>query len=35
MLNQCKKDAEAAEDEKGWKLLLMLQQMRSGLIPEA
>lgn len=30
-----KKDADAAPEDQGWKTLYVLQQMKSGLIPEA
>lgn len=35
MLNAAKKDAETGPPDKGWKALLTLQMMKSGLIPEA
>jgi len=35
MLSSAKKDAEVSPDDRAWKLLLPLQMMKSGLIPEA
>lgn len=37
MLGACQKEAEGAgkDDEKGWKLLFVLQKMKSKLIQEA
>lgn len=35
MLDAAGKDSEQAPSEKGWKSLLMIQKMKSGLIPEA
>jgi hypothetical protein len=35
MLAACKKDSETEDSKKGWKLLLTLQMMKSGLTPDA
>lgn len=35
MLTAARKDADAAPSEKGWKQLVILQSMKSGIITEA